>query len=647
MRSFAHTQWKTWGRRRRCYVLPFLAFSLIIWTMLPANAQSQVYQEAQQLSELVAAGKLPPVEQRLPQNPMLLQPVERIGEYGNAWHGVIKKKGDAGALIRSIGYEFLVRWDPQWTGVIPNVAERYEVNADATEYTFYLRKGMKWSDGAPFTADDILFWHEAVFMNKTLTPTFKPPYISGGKPVMVKKIDETTVVFSFTAPNGMFLPQMAMTWGAWPTLYPKHYLQQYHPQYNPDHLEELVAKAGAKDWAELFKMKAGTLADTIGGSGNAELPTLNAWILKTAYPTEEADVIAERNPYYWKIDPAGQQLPYFDRVILHVFESDDELKAIVQSGQLDMQIRHITAPLVAEAPAQYETFPTIPGNSNTAVVNLNFNSQDLVLREIFRQQEFRIGLSHAINRPRIIAEVFRGEGEPYQAAPKAESNLYHERLAQQYLTYDPALANTLLDRAGYTEKDAEGYRLRPDGERLRFTLDMLNLFPYPEVAALLKEDWQTVGVEIIINPLEREPLDARISHNQHDAALWSGEGGLDALLDPRYYVPYHRVAAYAVLWADWYADQTTGEEPPAEVKKQMELYKQVIATADPVSQNLLMQQVLDIAADQFYVIGVSTPPLQYGLKKPNFHNVPGFMPNSSTFLTPSPTNPSQYFISAQ
>src|SRR5262249_46665481 len=136
-----------------------------------APAAPGKYVEAPQLTQLVKDGKLPPLDQRLPKTPLVLQPVEQVGKYGGDWPSGLVGGQDTAWLYRTIGYEHLVRWDREWNKVLPNIVEAYEANQNATEFSFKLREGMKWSDGKPYTADDVVFWWEDVTLNKELTPT--------------------------------------------------------------------------------------------------------------------------------------------------------------------------------------------------------------------------------------------------------------------------------------------------------------------------------------------------------------------------------------------------------------------------------------------------------------------------------------------
>ncbi len=619
-------------------------------------SQATVYHEAPQLAELVASGKLPPVNQRLPQNPMLTQPVEQIGNYGGVWHMGMNGYRDHALLIRTLGYENLMRWDPQWNRPLPNLAQSVEVSDDATTYTFRLRQGMYWSDGAAFTADDIMFWYEDVFLNKELTPS-PPVWLTGGRePVRVEKVDDSTLVFRFVAPNGLFLQNLASPWGAEPTSYPRHYLEQFHPKYNPDTIAGLIKEAGATNWVELFQLKFGQVGTVDHPSRwqNPELPTLNAWILTDHYIEEATQLVAERNPYYWKIDPAGNQLPYIDRLVFHIAKSADELVSLALKGALDMQNRNIAQSQYRAAyqanmdQEGYHFYSTISSFSNVMGISLNMTHPDPTLRAIFQNKDFRIGLSYAINRPEIIERVYNGEGEPYQVAPLSESPLYHERLARQYVEFDRTLANKHLDQAGFDKRNAQSLRLDPNGKPIAFTVEVTPDI-YTESAEALKliqGYWRAVGIDMQIKEEDRNSLIERRDANQHDAVVWASAGGLDAILDPREYFPVSNESNYAVGWAYWYIDpqDPRAEEPPAITKQQMALYNQLVATGDPSTQNKLMGQILEIAADQFYVIGIARPGRGYGIVKNNFHNVPGLMPAAWTYPDPAPTNPAQYFI---
>ncbi|MEO1102209.1 MAG: ABC transporter substrate-binding protein, partial [Pseudomonadota bacterium] len=188
------------------------------------------FQEAPMLQEKVAAGDLPPLEERLPAEPMVMEVVESVGEYGGTLRRAILGGGDQHNMVRTIGSENLVRWNSTWSEVLPNIAESWEVSDDASTFTIKLREGMRWSDGAPFTADDIMFWYEDVFNNELLTPSKDATFVGPAGPATVRKIDDTTVEFDFGAPNGLFIQNLAYGFGYHPIAFPKHYLSQFHEE---------------------------------------------------------------------------------------------------------------------------------------------------------------------------------------------------------------------------------------------------------------------------------------------------------------------------------------------------------------------------------------------------------------------------------
>lgn len=625
-------------------------FTLLTVSLVHAQA---VYHEAPELAARVAAGELPPVAERLPENPLVVEPVERIGKYGGTWRAaVVGSHFDQ--LARYQGYENLLRWTPDWNGIIPNVAESWEVNDDATEYTFYLRKGLRWSDGHPYTADDIMFWYEDVFLNDQLTPIKSGMWVAGGEPVVVEKVDDYTVVFRFAVPNGLFPQQLASVDGSAPTRFPKHYLMQFHPRYNPN-VEELARQEGHPDWPSLFVAKGGTTdASYWRVSG---VPVLDAWYFTQA-PGEgdTTRAIAVRNPYYFKVDPAGNQLPYIDRITYDLFGDVEVLLLRVLSGDIDMLDQHFAIP--QNRPVVYEnmergnyrlyfTQPTFP---NEAVIQLNLNHPDPVKRKIFQNKDFRIGLSYAIDRQAIIDLVFLGQGEPSQVAPRPESDFYNERLAKQYTEYDVALANEYLDRAGFAQRDSQGFRLGPDGQRISFTLEIdAGRVNFVDIAELLQRYWRAVGIDVQVRTMDRSLWEVRVRDNaEFDATIHSFGGGSGSVvvMDPRYYFPFNGNSMFAPRWQAWFNNPGSelAEEPPPGPRRQMELYNQLRSTGDLAKQRELMAEILEIAADEFYVIGISTQAPGYGIVKNNMRNVPESMPSSWIYPNPAPTNPQQYFF---
>ncbi|HEY8456817.1 MAG TPA: ABC transporter substrate-binding protein [Actinopolymorphaceae bacterium] len=599
------------------------------------------------LARQVKAGKLPPLAERLPENPLVVEPVEELGVYGGTWTTALLGPSDTPWLDKTVHYECLMRWKPDFSEPIPNIAESVDIEADGRQYTFHLRRGMRWSDGEPFTSADIAFAVSDVLLNKELSPVPPTWLLTRNEAPTIQAPDDETIVFRFAEPNGLFLHNLASLVGAPLTAHPRHYLEKFHASYS-DGVDAQAKQEGFSSWAELYFARA-------SATSNPELPGLFAWIYTTPLG-EGSRMVAERNPYYWKTDPEGRQLPYIDRVVFRIIQDQQVILLSASNGEFGLHARHINTlrnkPVLARSrkKGRYDFFDLEPSIANDMLVQLNLAHKDPVMRRMFGNKDFRIGLSYAINRPELIDAVVQGQGEPWQAAPRRESEFFDEEFAKQYTKFDVDKANEHLDRAGYARRDGEGFRLRPDGERIHFTVEV----PTPTIKdfwvdamQLIKGYWAKVGIDIDVKSEDRSLFYERKDANAHDAIVWQAPGGLqDAILDPRIYFPFSSESGYATPWAAWFRSRgAAGEEPPEPAKRQMQLYRQLEATVDEEERANLFRAILEIAKEQFWVIGTVAPSKGYGIVADNFHNVPESMPDANIYATPGPTNPEQYFIS--
>lgn len=624
-------------------------------------ASAADFTQAPGLKQMVEAGSLPAVGERLPEAPMVIEPWEKAGEYGGTWRLTMRGATDISTLARTIGYENFTRWvtwtpDMEQQDIVPdvemNVAESVDINEDGTEYTFHLRDGMKWSDGKPYTADDVMFWYEHVYSNEELFPA-KPSWsVSGGEPLKVEKVDDETVKFIFAEPNGLLLQSMATPANDLepnvPTAYPAHYLKQFHPDFN-ENAETEARAAGAENWVSRFHAMADCWRNT-------DVPRLNPWIVTQGIGQGSGNqVVAERNPYYFKVDTEGQQLPYMDRVTIDIIADPEVTLLRAADGNYDMvdsYIGFVTTPenrgtfYDNQERGNYRFYEVLPNRANLMIVSLNMTHKDPVKREIFSDKEFRKALSMAINREEAIELVWLGQGRPYQTVERPESPLFDEEMATQYTEYDPERANEILDAAGYAERDANGIRLGPDGKPIQITFDLAVVRrPWLDTAELMVGYWREIGVDLIINTMEVSALNQRIEANDHDASAWSASAGADTLFDPKYYFPSSWAAFYATTWGQWYAGDANAEEPPAPAKQQMELYDQIFATVDIPTRLELMQELMSISKEQFYNIGIMQPISDYGIVNVRLHNVPEVMLASTEYTHPGAANPEQFYFS--
>jgi peptide/nickel transport system substrate-binding protein len=623
-------------------------------------AQAAPPREVPSLAPLVAKGNLPPVAQRLPGNPLVVQATDKPGAYGGTWRSALMGSSDANWLIWTIGYASLVRWTPDWKGVTPDVAESYTVDPDSRVFTFKLRRGMRWSDGHPFTSNDIMFWYQDVLLHKQLTPSPPAFLTSSGKTVVVVEApDPETVVFRFADSNGMFLQRLAISNTASAVAFdilansPRHYLEKFHIKYNPD-ADRLAKQAGFNNWVELYNSKANH-PDRWRGT---ELPVLTPWMLATPYSGNATEVVARRNPYFYKVDTDGNQLPYIDEVTYVIVQDPQALLLKVINGEIDLHYNNINT--IDMRPTLYDNrdkgnyvfFATVPAWSNTMLINLNQTHPDSVKRQIYGNKDFRIGLSYAMNRKEIIEVIYVGQGEPWQGAPRPNTDLYNERFAKQYTEYDPKQANAYLDKVGMTKRGPDGMRLGPDGKPFVITLEIGDFFTtHIDSMDLLKKYWHAVGITLEYRVVDRSLLYTRMQANQLDGTTWIGGGGYDqlTLLDPKWYFPQHVESAFAPAWAQWYLNPhaKNAEEPPDEIKQQITLYDQVQRTADPAKQREYMAKILDLAADQFRVIGTSLEPDRYGIRGEKMDNTPKSIPLTVFYSGIGPANPEQFCFTAK
>jgi peptide/nickel transport system substrate-binding protein len=599
-----------------------LLIAMLAITGATVHAQPSLYNEAPMLAAQVEMGALQEVEDRLPTNPRVIEPFNEVGQFGGSIRvGFTGDNPGWGGLWYIAGWENLVSWAPDFSGVVPNIAESWEVSDDVRTYTFHLREGMRWSDGEPFTAADVMFYIEDILFNEELNisgPVADWLPRAGAEEFQAEMIDDYTFSFTFANPYGTFLYTLAQWNGRHVTFFPRHYLEQFHADYNPDVADLVAATDGVEDWVGLFnRMASGPTDDTNNYFNNLERPLLFPWIpASTLGGGTQMNMV--RNPYYFKVDSEGNQLPYADEIIGVSYQDNEARTLAMIAGDLDYvkdpgdtRILYFEA-MDSGAPINISAQISDGGNTNS--IHFNRNTQDPVLAEIFSDINFRIGMSHAINREEVIEIVHFGQGTPAQVAPLESSPLYNEQLATQYIEYNLDLANEYLDMV-VPDRDGDGYRLRPDGERLSIVYSVPNNLSYSgnwvQVAELLIGYWDAVGVEVLLNSMADDQFTENYEQNNLEVTMYTGEGGagITGILDPRYYVPGELFGLYGNGWNAWFigAQESVQIEPPQEIQDIRAMYEGVGMQPTQEGQIAAMAEILQIAADNFWVLGISRP----------------------------------------
>lgn len=593
------------------------------------------------LAELVKEGELPPVEERVGSEPLVLDGIDGIGNYGGTWHRVANSPGDTNVMTFRLGGTLLVRWSPMGYPIRPHIAKGWSVSDDNREWTFYLRKGSRWSDGHPVTVDDIIYWWEKeIIALEYQMPIWMQP---SGKPGTIEKVDDHTVVFRFPEPNGTFLEGLATNGKV---LSPKHYLEQYHPIDGNQELIEAAKKATGIDLAR-------TVYSTLTNYRNPELPSLSPWIYQTYQTTPPESFV--RNPYFFAVDAEGNQLPYVDRILFEV-KSPKLIPIAAANGEITMQGRSLnftdyTLLMENRERGDYEVYHWFNATRSNFTLWPNINrrvfpgdSESKWKAELLQNKNFRKALSIAINRQEIVDALYGGFGEPSQLEPGPSSDFHDPELGKSYTAFDPERANQMLDEIGLAERDSEGMRTFPDGSRMTWYLDFTGAIGEGPLQFIV-DDWERVGVRAIHRERSRPLFAKEKSGLLHDFTVWYGESEFNPVVQPRSFVPVNTESHFAPAYGRWYeeggmygseGDEFGGKEPPegGPIRQAMLLLEEVKKIRDTEQQVELFRKIFDINKENLWSISISTPPPSLMVVKNGFRNVPKVVANGYAYGTP-------------
>jgi peptide/nickel transport system substrate-binding protein len=578
------------------------------------EAPSQ-YSESPRLAEMVARGELPPVDERLPRVPMVL-PREEIGEYG----GLVRMIHlDPASFVSQYGWfaeRCLSYSDQDLKTLIPSMYDSWEVSDDARTYTMHLREGMRWSDGEPVTTADVDFWWNDVLRNTEITSQVPWYYRLGGSPMEVEIIDDYTFKVTHAVPFGNFPAYLTRRIQDEFGLMPSHYLKRFHKEYvSEDELEALMKADEMENWVQMFNNKRD--ARIVWGTRptSPEYPMLSAWIVDQE--PQQGLVLLKRNPYYWRVDQAGQQLPYLEDLRVDFAARHEIVTQKIIQGELDYVGPHDVSiaryPLYKENEERqnYQVMDYLSCMTDRYTLYPNHTQpEDPVLQEIVRHPNFVKALSVAIDREEINENLFFGLAKMGQLGPMPNSQYYKEEYGQAWAQYDTELANQLLDEMGLDQRNSDGFRLRPDGQVLAFNIEHAGPrvgVATAEFTEIVSTFWNEIGIQSTTKEIQISLYNERWNQGLVHCGCWHADRCTDLLLpiEMRWYIPTDiGQGGCAPLWGQWFTSGgTLGEEPPEEIKTLFDHYHTMNSVIDDAERVAAGQKIFDWLAETPLAIG--------------------------------------------
>ncbi|MCC5844353.1 MAG: ABC transporter substrate-binding protein [Verrucomicrobia bacterium] len=555
------------------------------------------FSQAPEWEQREREGTLPPLSERLPADPPVIEPYAETGRYG----GSVRTAGWLEYYFNPL--EFPLRMCPEGATTRYSLVKEVEASDNLTTYTLRLREGIRWSDGHPHTADDYLFWFEHVYMNRELTPVRYSPFYDNTR---MRAPDPHTLEIVFEEPNAYFMQQLAHPSPQFRMPLPAHYAKTYHPDFaDGEEIKRRTRDLGLMSWTSLFDA---AVIRGVHGNRVFDLPVLRAYRLERVHGR---NFYYRRNPYYWKIDPAGQQLPYIREIARTDGITREMAVAQAASGALTLSatfFRSSDIPFLLEneVRGKYRTLIWKNYLGADTLLALNQTHPDPGIREIIGDVRFRRALSLAIDRDEINDIFYFGQAVPRQMFVAPMSKFYEADVARNaYVDFDPEEARRLLNEMGLVDSDGDGFRNRPDGSRLNLIVETTG---EEETMELVLEQWREVGLNLFLRPSTLMLMRQRGQGNQLQMIAWYGDRVGDTLFpaDPRYFVPtvLSGEAATWGLWAVWFqTGGAEGIEPPDEAKELMAWWMEMRSSPDRDRRIELGRKIMRSQAENLWTIG--------------------------------------------
>ncbi|MDK3074767.1 ABC transporter substrate-binding protein [Sedimentitalea sp. JM2-8] len=583
-------------------------------------------QESSFWAHEVERGDLPPIAERLPSEPLVVDLASRgrtPGVQGGTLRTLVSRSKDIRQMV-VYGYARLVGYNHLYE-LQPDILASYD-NVDDRKFTLRLRPGHKWSDGSPFTSADFEYWWKDVANNKLLSPAGPPDVLRvEGQLPTVTFPDETTVIYEWDHPNPNFIASLAMARP--PFIYrPSTFLKQFHGDYaDPAKLEEMIEETRVRSWAALHNN-----LDNMYKFDNHELPTLQPWMNSTS--GKKVRHLFVKNPYYHRIDPNGVQLPYIDVVEMEIV-SPGLIAAKSNAGETDLQARGLDfrdISILRKGEADGGNYRTLMwGNAVASQIaiypNLNYNDDGW--RAVLRDVRVRRALSLAIDRDTINKALFFNLAKPGAMTVLPASPFFRQEHRDAWASLDPDQANALLDEAGLDKRGPDGIRLLPDGRPMEIVIETAGERQEVENAIqIITDDWRQVGVKLVMRPLDRDILRNRIFSGNTMAGVWYGwDNGIPRpYTSPEYVAPRQQEFFAWPKWGQYYQTNGAAGEPPdmPEAIRLMELAHDWDVATTMDQRTAAWNEMLAIHADQIYAIGTLAEAPQPVVVNKALRNVP-------------------------
>ena len=598
---------------------------LMALVMLLGVAGTAVAESTYAQSPALEGKDLPPVAERMPvAADIMVEEMDDVGQYTATF---TMAQGSSNWTTGKLTEEPLFRFKTDGN-VEPNVAKGYDVNEDATVWTIYLREGMRWSDGEPFTAEDCRFFYEEVLLTGFSTKSVWGAVKDGnGEVAKMAVLNDYCFTMTFDTPKPAFLQELAIN-GKW-FFAPKHWMIQYMPaEYEGQKTSGLLTAEEWKAAAEKMGYSDLKTFDSIISYYYWLVPgrpTLRAWQLQGDFNADSFTM--ERNPYFWKVDAEGKQLPYIDSIVFLRYQDENQPLLWSLDGTIDLYSPAWTNIVEMKEAEANGTIKVMEWN-NTAwagnALQLNQATKDDELRALFQNVDFRHALSIAVDRAQICALVDDDFSVPSQSAPQEGQMGYDPEWVSKWTEYDVEQAKELLVKCGLT-LGQDGTWYFPSGKQVAIHMIYQNE-AYATLAELLVKYYSELGLKVYQNLYDRSYVETLQGDNEYEAVINPNEhfATVNIGLRPDYLVPTRAYPPWASEFGAWYDpnDGKDGMEPSDAVKELLAVYDQFRASTNAQEREELCQKMLEIHKENVWEIGYTSPVSTLYAINAKLHNFP-------------------------